>query len=124
MQTLYDPKDYTVHGILQARILEPFSSPGDLPNPGIKPIGIKPINVVSHIAARFFTSCAIREAFTHIKALTKCTQKALSNSNQAIGVLNLEVSMMKKAVLQNHSSPDSLTAFQWGTSTIKLCFDT
>ena len=36
--TLCDPMDYTVHGILQARILEwvafPFS--GDLPNPGIK----------------------------------------------------------------------------------------
>ena len=37
--TLCDPMDYTVHGILQARILEwvavPFS--GDLPNPGIEP---------------------------------------------------------------------------------------
>ena len=31
--------NYTVHGILQARILEwvAFPSPGDLPNPGIKP---------------------------------------------------------------------------------------
>ena len=29
--------DYTVHGILQARILESFPSPGDLPNPGIEP---------------------------------------------------------------------------------------
>ena len=31
--------DYTVHGILQARILKwvAFPSPGDLPNPGIKP---------------------------------------------------------------------------------------
>ena len=30
--------DYTVHGILQARVLEwvPFPSPGDLPNPGVK----------------------------------------------------------------------------------------
>ena len=28
--------DYTVHGILQARILESFPSPGDLPNPGIE----------------------------------------------------------------------------------------
>ena len=30
--------DYTVHGILQARMLEwvAFPSPGDLPNPGIK----------------------------------------------------------------------------------------
>ena len=31
--------DYTVQGILQARILEwvAFSSPGDLPNPGFEP---------------------------------------------------------------------------------------
>ena len=31
--------NYTVHGILQAKILEwvNFPSPGDLPNPGIKP---------------------------------------------------------------------------------------
>jgi len=41
--TLCDPMDYTVHGILQARILEwvafPFSrgSPGDLSDPGIEP---------------------------------------------------------------------------------------
>ena len=30
--------DYTVHGILQAKTQEwvPFSSPGDLPNPGIE----------------------------------------------------------------------------------------
>ena len=38
-QTLCDPMDYTVHGILQARILEWVASPspGDLPNPGIEP---------------------------------------------------------------------------------------
>ena len=41
---LCDPVDFSlpgssVHGILQARILsgQPFPSPGDLPNPGIKP---------------------------------------------------------------------------------------
>ena len=36
--TLCNPMHYGVHGILQARILEgePFSSPGDLPNPGIE----------------------------------------------------------------------------------------
>ena len=48
--------DYTVHGILQARILEwvaiPFSR--DLPNPGIKP--------KSSTLRRFFTSWATREA--------------------------------------------------------------
>ena len=37
--TLCDPMDYTAHGNFQARILEwvAFPSPGDLPNPGIKP---------------------------------------------------------------------------------------
>ena len=37
--TLCDPMDYTVHGILQAIILEwvAVPSPGHLPNPGIKP---------------------------------------------------------------------------------------
>ena len=37
--TLCNPMDYTVQGILQARILEwePFPSPGDLPNRGIEP---------------------------------------------------------------------------------------
>ena len=37
--TLCDPMDYTVQGILQARILEwvAFPSPGDLPNPGMNP---------------------------------------------------------------------------------------
>ena len=39
--TFCDPVDYTVHGILQARILEwvafPFPSSGYLLNPGIEP---------------------------------------------------------------------------------------
>ena len=37
--TLCDPMDYTVHGILQARILEwvVVPSPGYLPNPAIEP---------------------------------------------------------------------------------------
>ena len=49
---LYNPVDYTVHEILQARILEwvAFSSPGDLPNPGIKP------RSPTYIAGGFFTS--------------------------------------------------------------------
>ena len=37
--TFGDPKDYTAHEILQARILEwiPCPPPGDLPNPGTEP---------------------------------------------------------------------------------------
>ena len=54
---LCDPMDYTVHEILQARVLEwvafPFSRgssrPGDLPDPGIKPMS-------PTLAGRFFTT--------------------------------------------------------------------
>ena len=37
--TLWDSMNYTVHGVLQARILEWITvpSPGDLPNPGMEP---------------------------------------------------------------------------------------
>ena len=55
--TLCDPMDYTVHGILQAKILEwvafPFSSGSSQPRDQTQ---------VSHIAGRFFTSWATREA--------------------------------------------------------------
>ena len=55
--TLCDPMDYTVHGILQARILEWvaffFSGGSSHPRDQIQ---------VSHIAGKFFMSWAIREA--------------------------------------------------------------
>ena len=55
--TLYNPMDYTVHGILQARILEyvafPFSRGSSQPRDWTQ---------VSHIAGGFFDSWATREA--------------------------------------------------------------
>ena len=55
--TLFDPMDYTVHGILQASILEwvafPFSRGSSQPRDRIQ---------VSHISGRFFTSWNTREA--------------------------------------------------------------
>ena len=55
--TLFDPMDYTVHGILQARILEwvaiPFSRGSSQPRDWTQ---------VSLIASEFFTSWATREA--------------------------------------------------------------
>ena len=55
--TLCDTEDYTVHGILQARILEWVAF---LLSRGCS----QPSNQtqVSHIAGRFFTSCATRVA--------------------------------------------------------------
>ena len=55
--TLCDPVDYTVHGILQARILEwvtfSFSRGSSQPRDQIQ---------VSHTAGRFFSSWTTREA--------------------------------------------------------------
>ena len=55
--TLCDPMDYTVHGLLQARILEwvafPFSRGSSKPRDWTD---------VSHFAGRFFTIWATREA--------------------------------------------------------------
>jgi len=47
----YSPPGSSVHGILQARLLEwlPFPSPGDLPDPGIEP-------VFPALAGGFFTT--------------------------------------------------------------------
>ena len=59
--TLMDcsPPDASVHGILQARILEwlPCPPPEDLPNPGIKPFPL----MSSALAGGFFTTCATWE---------------------------------------------------------------
>ena len=50
----------SVHGILQARILEwlPFPSPGDLPDPGIKPMFL----TSPALAGRFFNTSTTWEA--------------------------------------------------------------
>ena len=60
--TLCDPKDYTVHGILQARILQwvavPFSRGSSQPRDWTQ---------VSRIAGGFFTSWATREAQARVK---------------------------------------------------------
>ena len=63
--TLHDPKDCSppgssVHRISQARTLEwlLFTSPGDLPDPGIEPMSL----VSPELAGGFFTTSATREA--------------------------------------------------------------
>ena len=48
--TDYSLPGSSVHGISQARILEPFPSPQDLPDPGIKPTSLES----SALAGEFF----------------------------------------------------------------------
>ena len=65
--TLFDPMDHSlpgssVHGILQARILEWVATPGrssfkDLPDPGIKPV----FRLSPALTGEFFTTSATCE---------------------------------------------------------------
>lgn len=54
----------------------------------------------------------------HVEALTKFTQQALDNNNQAINLLNSEVSLMRKVLLQHHTALNLLPVSQGGTCTI------
>ena len=69
--TLCDPMDHTVHGILQARILEwvafPFSRGSSQPRDGIQ---------VSCLAAGFFTSWATRESVSGFKVSLNMVQSS------------------------------------------------
>ena len=54
----YSPPGSSVHGILQARILElPHPPPGDLPDPGIEPMS-------PALAGGFFTTSAVLPGFS------------------------------------------------------------
>ena len=62
--TLCDPTDYTVHGILQARILEwvDFPFPRGPSQPRVQ-------TQISHIAGRFFTNLILRVALNYWKRI-------------------------------------------------------
>ena len=49
-----------------------------------------------HLAAISVPSVGLEDVTTQIKAFTKFTQQALNDSNQAMSLLNYEISMMKK----------------------------
>ena len=73
--TLCNPMDYTVHGILQARILEWVAFP-------VSRGSSQPRNwtQISHTAGRFFTSWATREAQRCSESNYKSTQSALTGT--------------------------------------------
>ena len=82
---LCDPMDYTVHGILQARILEWGAFP--LSRRSSQPRGC---TQVSHIAGGFFTSWATREASTKI-IYQYCVWKNVSHLGTSLAVPGLSL---------------------------------
>ena len=72
--------DYTIHGILQARILEwvafPFSRGSSQPRDQTQ---------VSHIAGGFFTSWATREAWGHTLSWVRTMNEWITNKGKKTG---------------------------------------
>ena len=77
-------------------------------------------HLYDHLAASYFLilpSAELEDVIAHIKVLIKFTQQAL-NSDQAISLLNSEVTLTIKVVLQDHTALNILLASQWDTCTI------
>lgn len=72
-----------------------------------------------HLAVILFPSLGREDMINHIEALTKFTQQALNDSNQIISLLSLEVSMIRKVVLQDCMVLDILTPSQG-----EMCYNT
>uniref|UniRef100_A0A9L0JXF1 Uncharacterized protein n=1 Tax=Equus asinus TaxID=9793 RepID=A0A9L0JXF1_EQUAS len=68
-----------------------------------------------HVASIFLPQLGIESVILHMEALNKFTMKALNNTQHRLSLLDLEVSQMCKAVLQNRMALDVLTAGQGGT---------
>nr|AEX32768.1 envelope protein syncytin-Car1 [Nandinia binotata] len=68
-----------------------------------------------HLLSIFVPQVGIEDIIWHIEALTKYTTQALNDSMRGLSLLNSEVALMRKAVLQNRMALDILTAAQGGT---------
>nr|AEX32773.1 envelope protein syncytin-Car1 [Panthera leo krugeri] len=71
-----------------------------------------------HLLSIFVPQLGIEDIIWHVEALTNYTTKALNDSMRGLSLLNSEVTLMRKAVLQNRMALDILTAAQGGTCDI------
>ena len=62
--------------------------------------------------------CPLRWPGGHIEALTKFTQQVLNDSWQNLSLLNTQISLGRKSVLQNRMTLDFITASHGGTCAI------
>lgn len=74
---------------------------------------------VSHwhnlLAAVFVPVVGLQDIITHTETLAKFTQQDLRESWQSLSLLNIKMSLMRKATLQNQIASDIIPATQGGT---------
>ena len=103
--TLHDPIDYTVHSILQAKILVwiafPFSRGSSKPRDRTQ---------VSHIAGRFFTSWSSREDFNSDDySICYCGQESFRRNGVAL--IAKQKSMKCRTWVQSQKQKNDLSLF-------------
>ena len=71
-----------------------------------------------HLATIFVPSIVLEGITAYMEILTKFTQQAFNESQQSLSLVNTELSLMTKAVLQNSVALDIITPWQGGTCAI------
>lgn len=54
----------------------------------------------NHLATIFVPSICLEDGIAHVGELTKFTQQTLSDSRQSLSLLNIEMSLKRKTILQ------------------------
>uniref|UniRef100_A0A9L0TNG4 Envelope glycoprotein n=2 Tax=Equus caballus TaxID=9796 RepID=A0A9L0TNG4_HORSE len=99
---------------MQGRTTFTISPPANLPN--LQQRWTRSVSYwYDHLASIFLLQLRIESVTWHMEALNKFTIKALNDIQHSLLLLDLEVSQMHKAVLQNRMALDVLTAAQGGT---------
>ena len=94
-----------------------YAQPGQVPKAAILPLlkarwTCSVFHWYDHLAAVFVPSIGLEDVIAHIEALAKSNQQTLNDSQQNLFLLNTELSLMRKAVLQNRMVLDIVTASQ------------